>query len=92
MKPDFKPIGSAAPGRVLPGAGELARNATGALARTLGRLVRGERVRAGAEVVERRQAACAACPYLVGNRCARCGCYVAVKRELAGERCPVGKW
>lgn len=70
----------------------MARNVAGAVGRTAVRLVRGERVRAGAEVVERRQSACEACEYLVGNRCARCGCYVAVKRELAGERCPVGKW
>ena len=35
---------------------------------------------------------CAACEYLINNRCLKCGCFIEVKTRLATSKCPVGKW
>lgn len=43
---------------------------------------------------DRRRTICVECPLYdaVRDRCARCGCSVAVKPWLKAEHCPVGKW
>jgi hypothetical protein len=47
--------------------------------------------------VEHRQKTCAACEHVtltlgVLKRCGKCGCALAAKTRVAGERCPIGKW
>jgi hypothetical protein len=39
-----------------------------------------------------RRATCAACDQMRDGRCNLCGCLLAAKQRLAGERCPIGKW
>jgi hypothetical protein len=42
--------------------------------------------------LEARRATCATCEHLQDGRCGLCGCLLAAKQRLAGERCPAGKW
>lgn len=44
------------------------------------------------ETVQARLAECAACVYLSGRRCLRCGCFIAAKARLEQAKCPDGKW
>jgi hypothetical protein len=39
-----------------------------------------------------RRATCAACDQMRDGRCNLCGCLLAAKQRLAGERCPAGHW
>lgn len=69
--------------KILRGAASLARAAIGL-------------DRASAELQLARAAACESCEHLRGAwplaQCRLCGCLVAVKRRLAGETCPAGRW
>ena len=47
---------------------------------------------AAAEELRRRLALCGACPHMVEDRCAKCGCPVAAKAAWREQRCPLGKW
>ncbi len=52
---------------------------------------------AEAETVRARMAVCQACPLAVVGKtkkfvCSKCGCVLAGKTRMAGEKCPVGKW
>lgn len=55
-------------------------------------------VLASKEMRERRRAICRDCPHATGGKpekrvfCGVCGCVIAGKTALAGERCPIGKW
>lgn len=83
----------AAPAGVRPPSGLLtAMNAGGAAARMGAAVVRGKPVVAAADLAERRVATCIECPYFRAGRCARCGCFVALKAKLVTERCPLGRW
>jgi len=42
-------------------------------------------------LVERR-VTCNDCEHRRGATCGACGCFIAAKTSLAGERCPKGKW
>ena len=50
--------------------------------------------RADGPTIARRRAVCAACPHSGGliNHCDICGCALAAKIVINGEKCPVGKW
>ena len=50
--------------------------------------------RAVGAVRAERLAACRACPWLSGDTCGLCGCYVAYRAAKAGQRCPdvPGRW
>lgn len=52
---------------------------------------------ADAETAKRREAVCGACEHVtltagVLRRCEICGCALAAKVKIAGEKCPIGKW
>ena len=54
-------------------------------------------VLASKEEARRRMAICQACPFAqVGKAkkyfCGKCGCVLAGKVRIQGERCPAGKW
>ena len=80
----------------LPGAGQLAVNAAGALARNVLQAARGGPVLATREIAESRHEICRTCEhYHPGqDRCAHrdCGCFLKAKAWLHAERCPAGKW
>lgn len=42
----------------------------------------------------RRLAICESCPEFrpADRRCAKCGCYMALKTRLRSQHCPAGKW
>jgi hypothetical protein len=42
--------------------------------------------------LDMRRATCATCEHLQDGRCGLCGCLLAAKQRLAGERCPAGLW
>lgn len=44
--------------------------------------------------VDRRLAACAACPFYAAEdeQCTVCSCYVPIMAQLSTERCPKGRW
>jgi hypothetical protein len=42
--------------------------------------------------LDMRRATCAACDQMRDGRCNLCGCLLAAKQRLAGERCPAGHW
>lgn len=45
------------------------------------------------EEQQRRWEVCQRCEHLVGGtRCAKCGCFMKVKSQLAGMTCPDGRW
>ena len=70
-----------------------ARNATQALLRAAGAVVRGDRLTVPAEEQARRLAICQApCAEWTGHRCRACGCVAAWKARLATETCPRGRW
>lgn len=79
------------------GAGQTLANGIGALARLGGAIMRGEPVRVSAEILATREVTCASCPewdaaaYQGLGKCRACGC-TALKRHLATEKCPRGKW
>jgi hypothetical protein len=74
-----------------PGLFAMAGNLAGALGRAIDAAVHGEPVLVPAEVIEARQAICAACPEWVAEarRCRICGCYTDAKLRLACEQCPL---
>jgi len=41
---------------------------------------------------EARMEICRACPYLNGNKCQQCGCFMPAKTKLSTSQCPIGKW
>ena len=41
---------------------------------------------------EARLRVCFTCPDRNGKRCGLCGCFLAAKTRMAGERCPAGLW
>jgi len=50
------------------------------------------KITASSDVVEKRLAACHACPHLSRNRCTVCGCYLNIKTGLKAADCPLKKW
>jgi len=44
------------------------------------------------QVLERRLAACQACPHRRRAKCALCTCYVGLKARVSSEVCPEGRW
>lgn len=44
------------------------------------------------EKVKKRLDVCLSCPFLNGNRCRACGCFIELKAALASEDCPKKKW
>lgn len=44
------------------------------------------------QIAQQRLSICSRCPFLRGPRCAACGCFVALKVKVLGERCPRGYW
>lgn len=86
-----RPPGGTEPG--LPPLATQARNALGAAARTVRRVVAGEPVLATAEVQALRERICGTCPKRRSDgRCAACGCFLRLKLASASEACPEGKW
>ncbi len=70
-----------------------ARNATQALLRAAGALVRGESLTVSEEEQARRLSICQVpCAEWTGVRCRACGCVGRWKSQLATETCPRGKW
>lgn len=46
------------------------------------------------EIAAERKVICEACPHLLpeADKCAICGCHLSVKRAMASEACPDGRW
>ena len=75
-----------------PTIGQQMKNFVRAVGRVVRRVVERKQVLAGADEIERRRGICAACEFLIADRCAKCGCFYSKKILLASERCPIGKW
>lgn len=55
-------------------------------------LAAGRTVAKDAQIAERRSL-CAVCPHRTPeNRCAACGCFLAIKERWASATCPIGRW
>ena len=76
----------------MPSKGQMAKNAGGALAKNLKSVMRGNKLNADPDEVERRKAICADCEFNRKNRCLKCGCWLQYKVRLRAESCPIGKW
>lgn len=68
------------------------KNAAGAASRVANNLLSGRKVMAADNIVAEREAVCAGCEFLKGNRCLKCGCRYKWKIALSTEKCPIGKW
>ena len=46
------------------------------------------------DIINNRNNICHACEYYIHekNRCAKCGCFTALKTSLITEKCPIKKW
>ena len=44
------------------------------------------------EVFEERLKICNECEHLLGNKCMKCGCTMAVKCKWGTAACPINKW
>jgi hypothetical protein len=44
------------------------------------------------ELKEYRMSICKQCPFFIGGRCKKCGCFMSLKSTLAKAKCPIGKW
>jgi hypothetical protein len=46
------------------------------------------------EVLEKRLAICAECPFFIKltKQCKKCGCFMRLKGSLPHSECPIGKW
>lgn len=44
------------------------------------------------EVKQERLNICAACPFLSGDKCTKCGCHLPTKTSWSTSHCPIGKW
>lgn len=75
-----------------PTLGRQAMNLAGAVGRTAGRWLRGERVLADEKQAAPRLATCVECDRLADGRCLECGCFVRAKAKLAAEQCPLARW
>lgn len=42
--------------------------------------------------VRRRKAHCNACPFLIGEKCSKCGCHTPTKQMWLTQACPVSRW
>ncbi len=72
----------------LPGAIAMAGN----FARALAAHVADGMGKATAATLQARLETCMLCDLRRDDRCAKCGCYIAVKAQWASSECPLGKW
>ena len=79
------------PQPALPSLGTMARNAAGA---AVDAVASGFERRSQEEANALLVAHCQPCEFYRAsdNRCAQCGCYLALKTRLEAWHCPVGKW
>lgn len=68
--------------------------AVAALWRAVRAYFRKEEVFVTQEVADNRMQVCLECPERDPdlNQCKRCSCFLALKTEMATEKCPLGKW
>ena len=76
----------------MPSHGQIAKNASGAFARNLKSLLKGNSLNADPDEIERRREICDACEFMRDNRCTQCGCWLQYKARLKAENCPIKKW
>lgn len=78
----------------LPSMTRMAKNIAGSLARSAVSALKGQGIRISSEEAARRLALCGTCQFFrqTDKRCAKCGCFMAMKTYLRAERCPIGKW
>jgi hypothetical protein len=73
--------------------GKLALESAGVV---VGNLVTGEKVIVSEELARERLSVCATCPKLgklIGKpKCTECGCFLTLKAQLEGMKCPLNKW
>jgi hypothetical protein len=69
-----------------------AKNLTRAAGRVGKAAVKGAKIAAAPEEIERRMAICQGCEFFTGKSCKKCGCNINFKARLETEHCPIGKW
>jgi hypothetical protein len=78
----------------LPGALRMAANAAASAAGALAGAATGAGVLNPQWKVSLRMSVCRSCDRFRASdeRCAECGCFLALKTHLSNEHCPLGKW
>jgi hypothetical protein len=76
----------------LPGMLEMAKNLMRDGGKIVDNALKGNKTLVSDETRENRWATCKACPFLQGDRCTKCGCFMKVKVAFHTSKCPEGKW
>jgi len=71
---------------------EMVKNVTKSVAKVAVAAANHKVIKASKETEQQRINICTTCELFENNRCKKCGCYLAAKRKIATESCPIGKW
>jgi hypothetical protein len=75
-----------------PSLAEQASNVSLSLFNVITQAIKTGQIKADQNIIEERINLCSGCEFLKDNRCAECGCFIALKAGLKSEKCPKGKW
>lgn len=76
----------------LPSMLQMAKNLMEDGTKIISNAVKGNTTLVDDSVRENRWSVCETCPFLLDNRCTKCGCFMKVKVAFQTSKCPEGKW
>jgi len=77
-----------------PSISQMAQNLGGEIIKNVQSVAAGNPLSADDAEGNRRKSICNSCEFFnkEGDRCTKCGCFMAVKAYLKASTCPIGKW
>jgi hydroxymethylpyrimidine pyrophosphatase-like HAD family hydrolase len=80
--------------QTMPSIPQMAKNLKNDIVKNVKSVVSGNPLNITHEEANSRKAICNTCEFYDknGDRCTKCGCFMAVKTYLKASSCPVGKW
>lgn len=75
-----------------PGLLEMAKNLLEDGTKIVTNAVQGNSTLVSDDVRINRWSTCQTCPFLLNDRCTKCGCFMKVKVAFQTSKCPEGKW
>jgi predicted TIM-barrel enzyme len=78
----------------MPSVSNMIYNASKSIVNNIQSVAAGNPLNMSDEGAKNRLDICKSCDFFdsVQERCAKCGCFMAVKTYLKAEKCPMGKW
>lgn len=76
----------------LPGMLDMAKNLMRDGGKIVSNALQGNSTLVDDETRETRWSTCQSCPFLLNDRCTKCGCFMKVKVAFKTSVCPEGKW